>query len=121
VFASRERKSLIAGNQDLAFLITMARLMHSEHFMNGTGLWNGAAVEEQIVRTSDVSARVLRSRLVNLTLDWELAALTLDAQRYRANGNIERESLREKAIAYRKCIAELTEVLSASSLLACKA
>lgn len=70
--------------------------------------------------TDNVAAKVLRSRLVNLTLDWELTALSLDAQRYRTAPLDERESLRDSANAYRKCIAELTAVLSASSLLACK-
>jgi hypothetical protein len=71
-------------------------------------------------RKDDVAARVLRSQLVNLTLDWELAALALDARRYKASETVERENLRDSAIAYRKCIAELTGILSASSLLACK-
>lgn len=60
----------------------------------------------------DIEARVLRSRLVNLTLDWELAALTIDAQRYKSHAQIDRESLRDTAITYRKCVAELSEVLS---------
>jgi hypothetical protein len=67
-----------------------------------------------------VEARVLRSQLVNLTLDWELTALALDAQRYRAADVLKRESLRESASAIRKCVAELTKVLSGSALLACK-
>jgi hypothetical protein len=68
----------------------------------------------------DFAARELRSQLMNLTLDWELTALELDARRYRASEQIERESLRDSAVAYRKCIAELTGILSGSSLLACK-
>jgi hypothetical protein len=68
----------------------------------------------------DVQTRVLRSQLMSLALDWELAALALDAQRYRAAGNEQRESLRDSAVTYRKCIAELSELLSGSALLACK-
>lgn len=61
---------------------------------------------------SDIESRVLRSRLVNLTLDWELAALSMDAQRYKSLAQIDRESLRDSANTYRKCVAELSEVLS---------
>jgi hypothetical protein len=68
----------------------------------------------------EMEIRVLRSRLMNLTLDWELAALTLDAQRYHSHGTMERESLRDSAVTYRKCISELSEILSGSSVLACK-
>lgn len=68
----------------------------------------------------DIEARVLRSRLVNLTLDWELAALTIDAQRYKSHAQIDRESLRDTAITYRKCVAELSEVLAHSTLPKCK-
>ena len=46
-----------------------------------------ASVED---RSGDINTRVLRSKLVNLTLDWELAALTMDAQRYKAHEQIER-------------------------------
>ena len=67
---------------------------------------------------NDLDARFLRNKLVNLTLDWELAALTLDSQRYKSNASMERESLRDAALAYRKCISELTEILAASSILA---
>lgn len=87
--------------------------------MNTAVLWG--RVETASPKTADnVEARVLRSRLVNLTLDWELTALSLDAQRYRTSALDEREHLRDSANAYRKCLAELTAVLSASSLLACK-
>ena len=72
-------------------------------------------------RRNEVENRVLRNKLVNLTLDWELAALTMDAQRYKSHGQVERESLRDSANTYRKCVAELNEVLSHSSFLACKA
>jgi hypothetical protein len=72
-------------------------------------------------KTGDIEARVLRSRLVNLTLDWELAALILDAQRYKSHGQIERESLRDCANTYRKCVAELNDAISRSSVHACKA
>jgi hypothetical protein len=80
----------------------------------------GVSSFRDVSKEDDVEARVLRSQLVNLTLDWELAALALDAQRYRTSGFGERESLRDSATAYRKCIAELTRVLSRSALLACK-
>lgn len=86
--------------------------------MESAAVWRDWGFGED--RKHDVDLRVLRSRLVNLTLDWELAALTLDAQRYKASGPSERECLRDSAVAYRKCIAELTEILSGSSLLACK-
>jgi hypothetical protein len=68
----------------------------------------------------EMEARVLRSRLVNLTLDWELAALTMDAQRYKSHRQNERESLRDCANTYRKCVAELNDVISHSSAVACK-
>jgi len=89
--------------------------------MNSAGIW-GRTVEftTQSNRQNGVEAQDLRSRLVNLTLDWELAALALDARRYRTHEALERESLRDSATAYRKCIAALTEVLSRSSLLAGK-
>ena len=72
-----------------------------------------ASVEE---RNGEISTRVLRSKLVNLTLDWELAALTMDAQRYKAHEQIERESLRDTANTYRKCVAELSEILANSTI-----
>jgi hypothetical protein len=89
--------------------------------MDRMSLWRdstGIRVEEP--KKTDLEARVLRNKLINLTLDWELAALTLDAQRYKANETLERESLRDSAIAYRKCISELSEVLSGNPMLACK-
>ena len=72
-----------------------------------------ASVED---RSGDINTRVLRSKLVNLTLDWELAALTMDAQRYKAHEQIERESLRDTANTYRKCVAELSEILANSTI-----
>lgn len=89
--------------------------------MDRVGIWSEARaswVEEG--KKNDLETRVLRNNLVNLTLDWELAALTLDAQRYKSNGLIERESLKDSANTYRKCIAELNEIVSTSSVLACK-
>lgn len=71
-------------------------------------------------KKSDIEARVLRSRLVNLSLDWELAALTMDAQRYKSHTQIDRESLRDTANTYRKCVAELSEVLANIASPACK-
>ena len=72
-----------------------------------------ASVED---RNGEINTRVLRSKLVNLTLDWELAALTMDAQRYKAHEQIERESLRDTANTYRKCVAELSEILANSTI-----
>jgi hypothetical protein len=74
-----------------------------------------------ITPRSDVDLRVLRNQLINLTLDWELEALALDAQRYRSQASTERESLRDSAQTYRKCIAKLTELLNSSLALAAKA
>jgi|RhiMethySRZTD1v2_1073278.scaffolds.fasta_scaffold5145685_1 hypothetical protein len=67
---------------------------------------------------SDVQG-ALRSRLVNLTLDWEVAAMTLDAQRYKTTTTLERESFRDSANIYRKCISEVTEILTAAPSLDC--
>ena len=89
--------------------------------MDRLSLWRDARVAQSEERKSDLETKVLRNRLVNLTLDWELAALTLDAQRYKANAPLEKESLRDSANTYRKCVAELGEILSGSSVLACKA
>ena len=89
--------------------------------MDRLNLWRDARGTENADRKGNLEIRVLRNRLVNLTLDWELAALTLDAQRYKANGPMEKESLRDSANTYRKCIAELSEVLSGSPVLAGKA
>jgi len=89
--------------------------------MDRLNLWLDSRATENSERKGDLEIRVLRNRLVNLTLDWELAALTLDAQRYKANGPMEKESLRDSANTYRKCIAELSEVLSGSPVLAGKA
>lgn len=69
---------------------------------------------------TNVEIRFLRSRIINLTLDWELEALSLDAQRYRTSGAEKREQLRDCALAYRKCIAKLTELLDSNALLASK-
>jgi hypothetical protein len=88
-----------------------------ERDLLGEGVRNGTS---QADRKDGLEARVLRGQLVSLTLDWELAALALDAQRYRVPDCEERENLRDSAAAYRKCIAELTQVLAGSSLLACK-
>jgi hypothetical protein len=71
-------------------------------------------------RSYEIESRVLRSRLVNLTLDWELAALTMDAQRYKSHAQLERESLRDSANTYRKCVAELSEVLAAAAAMSRK-
>ena len=66
--------------------------------------------------SGEMNTRALRSKLVNLTLDWELAALTMDAERYKSHVQIERESLRDTANTYRKCVAELTEILANSTI-----
>ena len=89
--------------------------------MNSAGTWEAmVGSTNQQDHCNHVEAQVLRSRLVHLTLNWELAALALDAQRYRTLAAFEKESLRDSATAYRKCITALTEVLSGSSLLASK-
>lgn len=69
---------------------------------------------------SESELRALKNKLVSLMLDWELEALSLDAQRYRAAQAEERDNLRESALAYRKCITKLTELLSNSTMPACK-
>src|SRR5262245_26760728 len=94
----------------------------SSNGMNREGLRGelGREIYAGAEKKDNANARVLRNQLVNLTLDWELTALALDARRYRTACSDERESLRDSATTYRKCIAELTKVLSASSLLACK-
>ena len=90
--------------------------------MDRVGLWSEARIaRDEAHKKNDLETRVLRNKLVNLTLDWELAALTMDAQRYKSSGPLERESLRDSANTYRKCIAELSEILSNSSVLACQA
>jgi hypothetical protein len=71
-----------------------------------------AAEDKQIETKDDLEPSVLRNKLISLTLDWESAALTLDAQRYNPNGPLERESLRDSANTYRKCISELSEIIS---------
>ena len=59
----------------------------------------------------EMHSRVLRNKLINLTLDWELAALTLDAHRYKSQTTMERDTFRDSANIYRKCISEVTELL----------
>ncbi|MGV3773396.1 MAG: hypothetical protein ACO1QB_10880 [Verrucomicrobiales bacterium] len=54
----------------------------------------------------------LRTKLVKLALDWELKAIELDAARYRTVGSVERENLRETALTYRKCIADLSTLMN---------
>ena|SRR5436190_10791851 len=61
----------------------------------------------------------LRNKLVNLTLDWEAAAMTLDSQRIKSQTTLERESSRESANVYRKCISEVTDILTAAPNLQC--
>jgi hypothetical protein len=76
-------------------------------------------VREENAQPKNIEVCVLRSKLINLTLDWELQALALDSQRYRAAGIVERQHLRDNALAYRKCIAKVTEVIN-DSVLACR-
>jgi len=76
--------------------------------MNGLLPW----VDGETNGRRDVEAKVFQSRLLNLTLNWELTALALDARRYRAENAAERESLRDSATVYRKCMAGLSEVIS---------
>jgi hypothetical protein len=54
----------------------------------------------------------LRAQLLKLALDWELKALGLDNLRYRTDRSLERENLREKALAYRSCIADLSTIMN---------
>ena len=68
---------------------------------------------------TDCQDEALRHKLRSLTLDWEAAALTLDAQRYKTQTTVERESLRDTATTYRKCISEVTELLAAAPNLDC--
>ncbi|MGZ8919852.1 MAG: hypothetical protein ACXW3L_02590 [Limisphaerales bacterium] len=68
----------------------------------------------------DIETRVQRSRLINLTLDWELRALTMDAQRYKSLDQTERESLKDMANTYRNCVSELSVVLAHITVPACK-
>ena len=65
-------------------------------------------------RDSELEAGGLKRKLLNLTLNWEMAALTLDDHEYQTGAPAERESLRERAMVYRKCISELSEVLAGS-------
>lgn len=83
-----------------------------------------AACNERLVRddgAGGLDARTIRNRLVNLKLEWEVAALTLDTQRYLAHDEKERESLRCSANTYRKCVAELSIIIASTSAAACKA
>lgn len=89
--------------------------------MDRLNLWRDTRFTENNERKGDLEIRVLRNRLVNLTLDWELAALTMDAQRYKGSGPMEKESLRDSANTYRKCIAELSDLLAGSPVLDGKA
>ncbi|MGN6385118.1 MAG: hypothetical protein ACTHMT_02655 [Verrucomicrobiota bacterium] len=66
--------------------------------------------------SSEMHSRILRDRLVTLALNWESAALILDAERYKSQTTLERESLRDSANTYRKCIAEMTELLASAPL-----
>ena len=89
--------------------ISMERVEFSTEFL-ASGLERSSAIE----------TRVLRSRLVNLSLDWELAALTMDAQRYKSHEQTERESLRDSANTYRNCVAELSDIIATTALPRCK-
>jgi len=86
---------------------------------------SGASITDFLGRGEDkrceIENRVLRSKLVNLILDWELAALTMDAQRYKSHAQMERESLRDAANTYRKCVAELNEIIANSAAPAARA
>ena len=78
----------------------------------GTG---GPALRAQTAEEdSELEAGALKRKLLNLTLNWEMAALTLDDHEYQTGAPAERESLRERAMVYRKCISELSEVLAGS-------
>jgi hypothetical protein len=86
--------------------------------MDRVGLWTEMGMRDG-GSGNQLEIRVLRNKLINLTLDWELEALSLDAQRYRAIRLEDRENLRESALAYRKCITKLTELLQSSPILSC--
>jgi hypothetical protein len=58
--------------------------------------------------------RMLRSRLKNLTLSWELKALAFEAQEH-TKLNAENVILKERVSVYRKCISEVTEILELNS------
>ena len=70
--------------------------------------WQDSTKEE---RRADLEAGGLRAKLTTLALNWEIAALTLDSHRYKADTVAERESLRDSAMVYRKCITELAQIL----------
>ena len=72
---------------------------------------------EQI--SADVGIRILRNKLLNITLDWELTALTIDARRYKTISQTERESLRHSANTYRRCVAELNKILTSTASATC--
>lgn len=76
----------------------------------------GSIEGEARERKAELETGALQKKLVNLALDWELAALTLDDQGYSAEACADGESLRASAVVYRKCIAELTEILAGSSV-----
>lgn len=65
-------------------------------------------------RKAELETGALQKRLVNLALDWEMAASTLDGQGYEPASDT--ESLRASAVVYRKCIAELSEILAGASV-----
>jgi len=89
--------------------------------MSGAISWGNTGAKAQAgAQKTDVEVKMLRSKLVTLTQEWELSALALDAQRYQAPEATERESLSDSATTYRKCIWELTEVLSSSFSWVCK-
>src|SRR5688572_4292652 len=70
--------------QSPSFLLQAARLQPVSHFsrlayslhhedMDRLNLWRDARSAHGEERKNDLETRVLRNRLVNLTLDWELA------------------------------------------------
>jgi hypothetical protein len=77
---------------------------------------NFANEDQSVEEEGAMDNHVLKSRLINLLLDWELEALSLDARRYRSEAADERESLRRSATLYRKCIADLSTLLGSGSL-----
>jgi hypothetical protein len=90
--------------------------------MDRVSHWKDPGISPGEQKRFDLETRVMRNRLVNLSLDWELTALTLDAQRYKSCGTaVERESLRDSANTYGKCVAELAELLSKDLSAPCKA
>lgn len=66
----------------------------------------------QVPGNAGNETRVLRSKLLNLILDWELEALALDARRYKSDMQEVREALKHESNIYRKCISEVSSLIA---------